>query len=73
MLPSESLLARGYVPGPINTGAPTNFGTAGLLFESASSIGAAEEIVKRMALIRLIRATAGKNIVVVRGAKGRRL
>lgn len=42
ILPSESLLARGYVPGPMITGLPTSDGTPALFSMTPEGMGVEE-------------------------------
>ena len=66
-LPSDSLFAWGYVPAPTNTGALTKVGTAAYFSKGGSLAGAAKEVVKRMAAIRLLKVKFGKYIVSFKG------
>ena len=64
MLPSESLFALGYVPGPKTIDAPAIAGiAAALLTLACDSKGAAEDAVKRKAKAMAAREVGEKNII----------
>lgn len=64
MLPSESLLALGYVPGPKATEGPALTGTTAFLLVIVVLTGAAEDALKKRAATKQIKVLDVKNIFV---------